>query len=386
MLVKLLIRLILGYVRIEVEGYYIERFINICTINKIFMWNLKREKGVKLYLNIGIKDFKKLNIILRKTNCKVRIKNKRGIPFLLNRYKKRKIFLVCLIIVIALIYASSKFIWNIEINVKDNYEIKNIQDDLREEGLKRGAIKSKLNIDEIINNIKLKRNDISWMGIDLKGTNIKINIVKAEEPTEILDNTKNCDIVARKDGIINRIIAQNGTAMVKPGDKVKKGDVLIAGYMEGKYTGIRYVHSLGEVTAKIIYKKEKSILFEENIKSITGKKENKYGIKIGNNMIKLYFKKSKYDLYKTETKETKLFKNISMIKTVNEEQIIENVSRSVEEAVNLGKEELSKEIESKIENKENIINKKIEFIESENAVIVTVIYEVEENIGIKKEN
>ena len=55
MLIGILLRLILGYVRIEVEGYYIERFINICKTKKILIWNLKREKGVKLYLNIGIK-------------------------------------------------------------------------------------------------------------------------------------------------------------------------------------------------------------------------------------------------------------------------------------------------------------------------------------------
>ena len=73
MYVKLLLRLLFGYVRIEVEGYYVERFINICTNRKILIWNLKREKGVKLYLNIGIKDFKKLGEIVKKSNCKIKI-------------------------------------------------------------------------------------------------------------------------------------------------------------------------------------------------------------------------------------------------------------------------------------------------------------------------
>ena len=70
MFIGILLRLIFGYVRVEVEGYYIERFINICQNKKILIWNLKRQKGVKLYLNIGIKDFKKLKEIARKTNCK----------------------------------------------------------------------------------------------------------------------------------------------------------------------------------------------------------------------------------------------------------------------------------------------------------------------------
>ena len=77
MFIKILLKYILGYVRITVEGYYIERFINICTNSKILIWNLKREKGVKLYLSIGVNDFKKLSAIARKTNCKIKILRKK---------------------------------------------------------------------------------------------------------------------------------------------------------------------------------------------------------------------------------------------------------------------------------------------------------------------
>ena len=56
MYIGILLRLIFGYVRVEVEGYYIERFINICQNKKILIWNLKRQKGVNLYLNIFTAD------------------------------------------------------------------------------------------------------------------------------------------------------------------------------------------------------------------------------------------------------------------------------------------------------------------------------------------
>ena len=98
MLIKILLKYILGYVRITVEGYYIERFINICTTNKILIWNLKREKGVKLHLNIGIQDFFRAVKVAKKLKCKIKIEKKRGIPFLLNRYRKRKAFLISLIL------------------------------------------------------------------------------------------------------------------------------------------------------------------------------------------------------------------------------------------------------------------------------------------------
>ena len=139
MYIRLLFTLLLGYVRIEVEGYYVERFINICTNKKILIWNLKREKGVKLYLNIGINDFKSLSKIAKKTNCKVKILKKRGIPFLLSRYKKRKIFAIFLIVMLVGIFISSKYIWNIEVIVEENLVVDNIIEDLESAGLKRGA-------------------------------------------------------------------------------------------------------------------------------------------------------------------------------------------------------------------------------------------------------
>ena len=177
MYIGILLRLILGYVRIEIEGYYIERFINICRNKKILIWNLKREKGVKLYLNIGINDFKKLSEISRKTKCKVKIESKRGIPFILHRYKKRKIFLIFLIIVSMSIYISSKYVWNIDIEVEDNLQMENIMQDLERAGLKKGMKKNEIDTNAIINELRLKRNDISWLGIDIEGTNVIIKIV-----------------------------------------------------------------------------------------------------------------------------------------------------------------------------------------------------------------
>ena len=180
MFIKILFNYIIGYLRICVEGYYIERFINICTNNKILIWNLKRDKNVRLYLNIGISDFKKIAEVARKTKCKVKIERKKGIPFILNRYRKRKIFAIFLILVISLIIFASNYIWNIEIQEENNNDLASIEEDLKEAGLKTGILKSKVDSKEIINNIRLKRDDIAWMGIELKGTNVIVKVVKAE--------------------------------------------------------------------------------------------------------------------------------------------------------------------------------------------------------------
>lgn len=390
MSIRVLLKYILGYVRITVEGYYIERFINICTTSKILIWNLKREKGIKLYLNIGIQDYYKAIKIAKKLKCKVKIEKKRGLPFILNRYKKRKIFVISLFVILIALYTSSNYVWNIEIRVEDNMQLDNILEDVKMAGLETGMKKDKINVEETTNKIRLSRDDISWIGIELKGTNAIVKVVKAKEAPEIIDEKDYCNIVAKRAGTITKIIAQNGTALVKPGDEVQEGQVLIQGTMEGKYTGIRYVHSLGEVEAIVKYEKTEKISLkkEENVK--TGNKEEKYQIKINNFQINFYKTLSNFKIYDTieEEKKLKIFSNlylpISVCKVTNYELEENSNNYTIEEATEIGTQKLEKEIEAEIENKEKILNKSANVKETPEYVEVSVIYEVVENIGMQE--
>ena len=74
---------IIGVVNVQIEGFFTERFINLCKINNIKVWDIRNiVKGV-IRFNISIGDFKKLRKIARKTKCKIEIKNKKGIYFTL---------------------------------------------------------------------------------------------------------------------------------------------------------------------------------------------------------------------------------------------------------------------------------------------------------------
>ena len=364
MIIKILLKYIQGYIRITVEGYYIERFINICTTNKILIWNLKREKGIKLHLNIGIKDFYRAVKVAKKLQCKISIQKKRGIPFLINRYRKRKIFVISLLFILIAIYVSSNYVWNIEVKVEDNLKLENIEADVQEAGLKPGMKKNKVKTEDVVNKIRRKRADISWIGISIKGTNAIVKVVKAKEAPNIIDEKEYSNIVAQKSGIITQIIAQNGTAKVKQGDMVEKGQILIEGTMEGKYTGIRQVHSLGEVKAIVQYSQTEKINLKEEQKVKTGKKETKYGINFNNFQINFYKTLSKFKIYDTieEEKKLRIFSNlylpISVKKITNEEMKKTLKEYSVEEAVERGTEQLEKQIEEEISEKQNILRKK----------------------------
>ena len=293
MFIKIIFSYILGFLKISVKGYYIERFINICKNNKITIWNLKRKDNIELNLNVRIKEFKEISKIAKKTGCKVKIKNKKGIPFLLHKYKKRKIFFILLILLVLIIGLSSCFVWNVEIEEENGYELENIREDIEKAGLKSGVFKGKINTKEIINKIRLERKDIAWMGIELKGTNAIVKLVKSDEKPEIINEDEYCNIISDKEGIITKISVQNGTANVKVGDTVNIGDVLVNGWIEGKFTGIRYVHSLAEIEAKVWYTESINIPYNATETKYTGNEEEKYGIKFNNFQINFTKKYSK---------------------------------------------------------------------------------------------
>ena len=274
-----------------------------------------------------------------------------------------------------------------EIQVEDNQVIENIEEDLKNSGLEVGKLKSKINTKDIINKVRLSRDDVAWMGIELKGTNAIVKLVKADEKPEVIDESEYCSIISDKSGIITKINAQSGSANVKVGDTVNVGDVLINGWMEGKYTGIRYVHAKGEIEAKVWYTKNKRIEYNTTERRETGNVENKYSIKFNNFEINLSKKLSKFKIYDTIETENKIkiFSNfylpISIVKTTNKE--VEEVQKiyELEEAKNIGIQDLEQELEQEIENKNSIVNKNINTYEDETGVEIYVTYEVIENIG-----
>ena len=141
MFVKIILNYLIGYVSIVVEGYYIERFINICKSKNIFFWNMKREKASILHANVGIKEFKHLKSIAKKLSCHIKIERKRGLPFIFNKYKKRKIFFALLLLVVVLLITCSNYIWNVEITGLQKIPYEELSKQIVEAGLKVGAHK-----------------------------------------------------------------------------------------------------------------------------------------------------------------------------------------------------------------------------------------------------
>ena len=390
MFFKILFNYILGYVNIKIEGFYIERFINICKSKGILLWNMKREKSSILYANISINDFKILKNIAKTSSCNIKLTKKMGLPFIFNKYKKRKIFFILLIFVLIVLLISSNYIWNIEI-IGDNRIDKNeIIEELKNNGLSIGVAKSKLDTKSVINDIRMKREDIAWIGIDIKGTNAIVEIVESEKKPDIVKTDEYCNIISEKSGIITRINVSNGTAKVKVGDIVKEGDILVEGKLEGKYTEPIYVHAAADIEIKTWYSIRKNFEYKQVIEQKTGNTETKYSIKINNLQINFYKVLSKFENYDTisENKKLSLFSNfylpIEIIKQENYEKKYEAVQYSKDELKKKSINELEEELNKQINEEKNILNRYVNIKENNEFIDIELVYEALESVGTKE--
>lgn len=390
MFLKILFNYLSGFINITVEGFFVERFINNCINNKIFLWSIKRKGSTLMTANVSIREFKNIRTIAKKTKCKVKINSKKGLPIILHRYRKRKLLLFLLIPIIFIILITSTYIWNIDIVGLENIEKSEILRDLEEEGIDIGKRKGSIDTKTVINNIRLKRDDISWMSIDMKGTNIIVTIVEAEKKPEIINENEYCNIVAKQKGVITKITADSGTLVAKVGDIVEKGDILIGGYMEGKYTGIRYLHAKGNVEARVWYTKRTESEFTREIKEETGVTKNKYSINFNNFKINLYKSLPNFENYDTinETNKMKIFDNFYLPIQINKITYVEQKKTKItygkEELKEILIEELEKQFEEEGINTLNVTNKIVNVYEKENAIEIEMTYEVQTNIAIEE--
>ena len=394
MIFKIIYMFFAGIVTITVEGFFIERFLNICRNKKIFLEDLHREKSTYIKVKILKSDFREVKHIAKKTKCKVKIAKKSGMPFLINRYRKRNVFAVAIIVIAIFIFIITKFIWNIEINGNETVSTEEIMQMLEEYGIKEGKLKSSINTQKISNLIRLKSDKFSWIGIAIKGTNAIITVEEVVKMPEMIDKNEICNIVASEDAIISKIVVQSGTARVNVGDEVKKGDLLVEGVMEGTFSGARKVHAEASVFGKILYSKERKEYFVQNEKIKTGNKEEKIEICINN--FKINFNKgvSKFEKYDTITtnKKLKIFSDfyfpISFKKHTNfeYENVQKNYSNQQLEDKILKALEEEMETEYEISKYEEKYKKKDVYTNEEtDGITVKLVYEIQKEIAEKQE-
>lgn len=279
-----------GYISIIIEGLFPERFINLCTKNKINLWNIRRKNKTALMADVGIDDFKKLRKITKNSKCKVHIIKKYGMRFFIHRHRRRKALVAGFAIFFTLLWGMTQFVWIIEITGNEKIADKTILEYAEKGGLKTGMIAATLNSKAVQSYMMTNMEDISFVTVNRVGTTVNIDIREREEKREHFDKNIPSNIVATQSGVIESVLVQSGTAAVKRGDIVYKGQLLVSGAADNTYLGIKYSNSDAEIKARVWHEKTVNLPYYIEEKVPTGDINNKRRIKIFDFSVNLYIK------------------------------------------------------------------------------------------------
>ena len=370
-----LYRFFCGILEVEFFGIYPEKIINLCAKNRIAVWNV-HYGNEKIRLFITVKDFKRLPKILKRSGLRLHILNKTGFPFFINRYKRRFGIFAGIVIFFAVLQFMSGFIWIIEVEGNKTVTDREILAICEEIGIKIGVKRNSIDTKNTPQDLLLKTDKLSWGSFNIEGCKLTVNVTEIVPKTE--DNTVATNLKAAKDGIIEKIDVTSGNPVVKVGDIVKKGDLLVSGITE-TMRDTKFVHSIGTVTAKT---EETITLFEPFIKkteTLTGKTAKRRVLEIFGIKIPLYIGKEKGN-FKTETdcKNLKLLSQNIPIKIYTKKFIFvkkENLTRDYNELCQQLRERLEKESKTK-----NFNVKTKDLTQNEKGVTLTAVVTKTEDI------
>lgn len=376
-----------GVIVVQIEGYFTERFINLCKINNIKIWDIRNIVNGVIRFKIDISDFKKLKPITKKTKCSIRIKSKEGLYFTFHKYRKRKIFAMLALILIIVSIIFSTFIWNIEITGNSYISNDEIMSALKTSGIYVGKNKTFINKKDVTNNMRVALSDLSWIGIEIDGTKAIVKVVEKTKMAEKDIQEEVCgNIIADKSGFITKIIPENGTALLKTGSYVEEGNILIEGVIYSKLMDPEYVTAKGIIKINSEYTFSKEYFFENIDKNYKNKIRYSVGITIDSKeyMINYLNKSLKYDINKTSKNFSIFGKNISfdLYKFTEYDENI--VTKSSDEIIEEAKSDGLKYIEDEIfpdTNSGTIVDSVINTEEIEGGLLVKIKYTINEQIG-----
>jgi sporulation protein YqfD len=383
-----------GYVIILVEGYFLEKFMNICTHRQILLWDIKVQKDCAIVLKVSIKGFKLLRPVARKTKSRVRIIRKKGLPFLFNKYRRRKTFFAGAFLFVLLLYIMTSFIWSIEISGNKDLETSYIVNVLSSYGIKPGALKYSIDTKKAVTEMMLGVEKLSWISIDVKGTKVRVELRERVQKPDMVPKDKPCNIIATKDGFIKQILVTDGIEAVHTGDTVQKGQVLIAGNIpiKNEKDKFRQVHAMGVVKARTWYEEEVPVEQQVSEKVKTGREFINYSLVLFTKKIDLFHKNNPYENFDVEDIDKKLsvgndlvFPFELILNKYSENKIVTTEISETEARKTAEEKAINNIMERKPENAE-IVKNDVKYIDDEvEGLTVKVTMECIEEIGTTEE-
>ncbi len=372
-----------GFLTITVSGRFCERFINVCASRGILLWNVVRISDCAIRCRISVSDFKKISDITTDVNVTVQINIKHGLPFLIQKYKKRHVALLGCFIFIVLVIVSNLFVWKIEITGNKKIPQEKIISVLKDTGLKKGMLRSKIDPHQLQRDTLLKLPELAWLWVYHNGSKVIVDVRENIEIPKIYNHDDYTNIIAKRDGIIETMTVRGGIPVLSEGDTVLKDTVIVTGKVPSTVRQEnRYIRADAEILARVWYEEKEIFSGLASVKNETGKKKTHFTLHFFDKDLNLFKNKEPFEHFLCDTKTYSLFGIGFTKKTYKEVEITEEL-QNLQTVADYGITQLKAKIESQVSPNSLLRDIKSSYKKlNKTSVEVTVIAEYLEDIAV----
>lgn len=168
------------------------------------------------------------------------------------RARQRYGLIIALVLMTFFFAFSSGIIWDVRISGNEHLTDYAIENLLRDSGLTVGSRWRKTDTSLVEAEILSKNSDVAWVSVNRRGTVAYVEVIESDNiGVDGKDGPVYSNIVADRDGVITEITVESGIAVVKVGDVVKKGEILISGIVENE-KGVYFCRAKGSVNGESV--------------------------------------------------------------------------------------------------------------------------------------
>lgn len=275
MLIKKLIRYCRGTLQFTAAGPYPERFLNLCSGGGVGLWNTHRTaEGVTACCAQCHRS--RLEYYAQKSGCRLETVRCTGMKSTARRYRRRTGLWVGAALLAAGLLVMGRFVWRVEIRGTEQLDPAVITAALAEYGVHPGVLAGKIDARTVERRMQIRFAEIAWITVNVEGSRVTAILEEAVPPPAVVEDGIPTNLIAGETGFITRVEVQNGNAVVKPGDSVLAGDLLVSGIMDNKMGESRLAHARGRVYAQVRERLEIFVPYEQRDYLLAGVARRRY--------------------------------------------------------------------------------------------------------------
>ena len=263
MLSERILQWVNGRVFFTVQDGFLPQFLSQCAKENIRLYRTKTEKNT-LHGFVLRQDCEKLQAVARQCGMLLTVHKKRGLFFVLYRYRLRWGIPAGIALGILLMGILSSMVWQVQINGCENLSEEYVACFFEEMGVKPGVLRTAIDIKSCRDKALTEIEELLWVSLYFKGCTACIE-VRERGNKVVLEKEGYSNLVASYGGEIIRADVYAGCGYVKIGQAVAAGDLLVGGGVPLKHGGVRFVRSKADIIARTQRKLETEIALGETV-------------------------------------------------------------------------------------------------------------------------